>query len=111
MSEERCVVGIVEEAMAKVLVVGDTETVAVIPETVGEGEGTEAFMCGVAVEWVSPVSGADGVEVFGNGNIRSEGVEEKGVRVIRMTRKGIGEACFPRSPFDGVLITPDFFNP
>jgi hypothetical protein len=63
-------VGIVEEAMAKFLVVGNTEMVAVIPETVGEGEGTEAFMCWVAVEWVNPVSGTDRVEVFGDGNVR-----------------------------------------
>jgi hypothetical protein len=54
-------VGVVKEVMAKVLVVRNAEAVVVRPETVAEGEGTEALMCWVAVEWVSPVSGAYGV--------------------------------------------------
>jgi hypothetical protein len=59
VSGEGSVVGVVEEAMTKVFVVGDAETVSVIPQTVSLGERTEAFMYGIAVEWVGPVSSAD----------------------------------------------------
>ncbi len=48
---------------------------AVIPETIREGERTEAFMCRVAVERVCPVTGAYGVEVFVDGDVGSDVVE------------------------------------
>jgi hypothetical protein len=83
----------------------------VIPEPVGEGEGMEAFMCRIAVEWVCHVTGADGVEVFGDRNVRGDVVEEGVALVIRPTRKGVRKVCLPRSPLDGVFITPYFFYP
>jgi hypothetical protein len=90
--------------MAKVFVVGDAKTVLVIPETVSVGERTEAFMYGIAVEWVGHVSSVDCVEVFGDGNVGSEGDDERGVRVIWTTRKWIGEICFPRPYERGPLL-------
>ncbi len=45
---------------------------AVIPETIRESEGAEAFMCRVAVEWVCLVTGAYGVEVFVDGDVGSD---------------------------------------
>ncbi len=74
---------VVKEAVAKVLVVGNTESVAVIPETILEGEGAEAFMCRVAVERVCPVAGANGVKVFMDGDVGSDVVEEGVVLVVR----------------------------
>jgi hypothetical protein len=103
--------GGMEEGMAEVLVIGNAETVLVIPESVCLGERTEAFIYWIAVEWISPVCSTDSVQMVGDGNVGRERVDEGGVRVIRATRKWVSEVGFTRSPFDGVFITPDFFNP
>ncbi len=56
---------------------------AVIPETIREGERAEAFMCRVAVERVCPVTGAYGVKVFVDGDFGSDVIEEGVVLVVR----------------------------
>ena len=48
---------------------------SVVPKPIVEGEGTEAFVCRIAVERVCPVAGADGVEVFVDGNVGSDVVK------------------------------------
>jgi hypothetical protein len=65
----------------------------------------------VAVERVCPVAGVDGVEVFGDGNVHGDVVEEGVALVIWPTWKRVRKVCLPRSPFDGVFITPDFLDP
>ncbi len=83
---------------------------AVIPESICEGERTETLMSRTAIERVCPVAGADGVEVFGDGNVCGDVVEEGVALVIRPTREWIRNICFSWGPFDGVLITPDFLD-
>ena len=56
---------------------------AVIPETILEGERTEAFMCWIAVERICPVAVADCVEMFVDGNVGGDVVEEGVVLVVR----------------------------
>jgi hypothetical protein len=56
----------------------------------------------IVVERSCRVAGADGVEVRVDGNGGSDAVEESGRR-----EKGVRQVCCSRSPFDGVLGTPD----
>ncbi len=84
---------------------------AVIPETILEGEGVVAFMCRVAVERVCPVAGANGIEVFVDGDVCSDIVEKGVVLVVRASRKWVSQVCLSWSPFDGVFVTPDFLDP
>ena len=58
---------------------------AVIPESICEGERTETLMSRIAVERVGPVSGADGIQVVGDGNVSGDVVEEGVALVIRST--------------------------